>query len=125
MTQTISPPNQPESEETPPQANPPSVPQGANDLSDQADANSEDLAERGEGNEDGRQPDVGERPPSGRRRRRRGGGGPRERREANEQGDSPQQSDAAAVPAAPVPLAGEGDDINPAAMASAPLTREP
>jgi 23S rRNA pseudouridine2605 synthase len=125
MTQTISPPTQPESEETPPQANPPSPPQGANDLSDQANANSDDLAERGEENEDSRQPDAGERPPSGRRRRRRGGGGgPRERRDAIDQGDSPQQSEAGAVQAAPVPLAGEGDDINPAAMASAPLTRE-
>jgi len=124
MTQTISPPTQPESEETPPHTNPPSVPQGANDLSDQADTNSEDLAEREEANEDGPQPDTGERPPSGRRRRRRGGGGPRDRREASDQGDNPQQTETAGMPAAPLPLAGEGDDINPAAMASAPLTRE-
>jgi len=124
MTQTISPPNQPESEETPPQTTPPSVPQAANDSSDRVDSNAEDVAEREETNEDDRQPEAGDRPPSGRRRRRRGGGGPRERRDASDQGDAPQPSEASGTPAAPVPLAGEGDDINPAAMASAPLTRE-
>jgi 23S rRNA pseudouridine2605 synthase len=125
MTQTISPPTRPESgdtpesEDTPAKANPPSV-----DLKDSGDQTAEDRAELADTNEEARQPGAGERPPSGRRRRRRGAGGGRERREAGDLGENGAQADAQIATAAPLPLAGEGDDINPAAMAAAPLTRE-
>jgi 23S rRNA pseudouridine2605 synthase len=70
------------------------------------------------------QPDAGGRPPSGRRRRRRGGaGGQRERRETSDAGEPPPKEDGGA-PNATLPLAGEGDDLNPAAMAPAPLDRD-
>lgn len=124
MTQTISPPTRPESEDPPVQANPPSAPEAENGSKDAAESNGEDLSEQIETSEDVQQPETGERPPSGRRRRRRGAGGLRERGEAGDQGEGSPQSEGPAAPAAPLPLAGEGDDINPAAMASAPLTRE-
>jgi len=48
----------------------------------------------------------------------------RERRDANEQGDNSSQGENGSMPMAAQPLAGEGDDLNPAALDSAPLTRE-
>jgi 23S rRNA pseudouridine2605 synthase len=122
MTQTISPPIHPESED-PAQADPPSTPGAESDA--QAPASKEaELPEQADSGEDGPQ-GTGERPPSGRRRRRRGaGGGSRERREPGaDQGETlPKETSAPTGPA--LPLAGEGEDINPAAMASAPLSRE-
>ena len=124
MTQTISPPIDPESDDTPTKADPPSVP--AAEGADQApDFDETDPADQGEVAEDG-EPERGDRPP-GRRRRRRGGGAQRERREAGVGSD---QADGAAprengVTTGPLPpLAGEGDDLNPAAMAQAPLARD-
>jgi 23S rRNA pseudouridine2605 synthase len=125
MTQTISPPSHPESADSPTPADPPSVPVAENGANAHADSNEADLPEQGEDAENGQPQESGERPPSGRRRRRRGGGGAmRERREANEQGDNSSQGENGGMPMAAQPLAGDGDDLNPAAMASAPLTRE-
>jgi 23S rRNA pseudouridine2605 synthase len=123
MTQTISPPKDPASEE-PTQAHPPSVPEAERDLRDPSGANEVDAPESDEVAEDA-PGGTAERPPSGRRRRRRGGGGGmRERREAGDQAESAAPADNDGPPAEPLPLAGEGEEINPAAMAAAPLTRE-
>jgi len=124
MTQTISPPIRPESEEPQNEASPPSVPEAEDDASARADANVEDLPDQGETTDEERPPETGDRPPSGRRRRRRGAGAQRERREANDQSESPLQGENNGAPATSVSLAGEGDDLNPAAMAPAPLSRE-
>jgi 23S rRNA pseudouridine2605 synthase len=126
MTQTISPPTIPESEDTPVQANPPSVAEAENEKNGPAEPNAEEFSDPAELGEDGRQPDATERVPSGRRRRRRGGGGLRERREAADQAEvSPVPSEGPVAPAAEaLPLAGEGEEINPAAMAQQPLPRE-
>jgi 23S rRNA pseudouridine2605 synthase len=123
MTQTISPTSHPESEDTPSQADAPEVPgtRGAAQPAPEFDADS-DAQEQVETAEDA-QPDNAERQPGGRRRRRRGGGGQRERRDASTpiEGGSVRENGGAALAAS---LAGEGDDLNPAAMAPAPLSRE-
>jgi len=130
MTQTISPPTRPESgdtpesEDTPGKAIPPSAAETESDMKDLGDQTAEERSDFADTSEEGRQPGPGERPPSGRRRRRRGAGGGRERREASDSGENAPQGDGQVASATPMPLAGEGDDINPAAMASAPLTRE-
>jgi 23S rRNA pseudouridine2605 synthase len=130
MTQTISPPTRPESgdtpesEDTPVKANPPSVTEAESDTKDIGDQSAEERSDFADTGEEGQQPGAGERPPSGRRRRRRGAGGGRERREASDLGENAPQGDGQVVATIPLPLAGEGEDINPAAMASAPLTRE-
>jgi len=121
MTQTISPPKDPESEE-PTQAHSPLVPEAERDARDPSGANEVDAPDPDEVPEDG-PGGTAERAPGGRRRRRRGGGGTRERREAGDQGENAAPVDNGGAPAESL-LAGEGEDINPAAMASAPLTRE-
>ena len=67
MTQTISPPISPESEDSPTPADPPSVPGAEND-STRADSNEVDLPDQEETAENEQSPESGERPPSGRRR---------------------------------------------------------
>jgi 23S rRNA pseudouridine2605 synthase len=123
MTQTISPPKIPMSDEPVP-ADPAMVPDAGNGSSPSASPSESELAEQDGISEDG-PPESTERPPSGRRRRRRGAGGQRDRREAGDSVDAaPVREDDGAPAAAVLPLAGEGDDINPAAMAPAPLARE-
>jgi hypothetical protein len=82
----------------------------------------------------GRDPEVGgegekrQRSPHGRRRRGRGGrGGDADRgapASAPTNASTSAPTSAAAPDAPPLPLAGEGDDINPAAMAEVALPRE-
>lgn len=135
MTQTISPPINPESEGPPTKTDSQSAPEAEADSAARVDTNEMDLPVEGEGGEDG-PPATSDRPPSGRRRRRRGGGGGmRERREGSEAGENgaprengtPRESGPPrenGAPAPVLPLAGEGEDINPAAMAPAALSRE-
>jgi 23S rRNA pseudouridine2605 synthase len=115
----------PESEGPPTEADPPSAPDAENDSVDRNDSDDMDLPVESEAGEDG-PPTTSDRPPSGRRRRRRGGGGTRERREAASDGSengAPKEKENG-MPAPGLPLAGEGEEINPAAMAPAPLSRE-
>jgi 23S rRNA pseudouridine2605 synthase len=86
----------------------------------------QDRAEREPGEEAPRQ-----RGPGGRRRRGRGGRGEGERERPAPAGAAPTVADAAPIPVgatteptAVLPLVGEGDEINPAAMADAALPRE-
>ena len=81
-----------------------------------------------DGNKADRPPDANantnSRGPRPRGRRRRGRGGERDER-GERTGAAPAAARPAAVPAGPLPpLAGEGEEINPAAMADAALSRE-
>jgi 23S rRNA pseudouridine2605 synthase len=124
MTQTISPSTRPESEEPSNDAHSPTVPKSEDETNVRADTNGADVPDQDDAAEGEPPPESSERQPSGRRRRRRGAGGVRERREANEQGEVASQGEAAGTAASSLPLAGEGDELNPAAMASAPLARD-
>lgn len=124
MTQTISPPIPPDSEDVPTRADPPSVPAAPDDPDIASEAAEPDLPDSDDAPGDG-QPPAGGR--SGRRRRRRGAGGQRGPRETNEGGDVAPRDNGAAAPTPPeavLPLAGDGDDLNPAAMPPAPLDRD-
>lgn len=126
MTQTISPPTDPEHDDQTTQPDPPAAPVTESEAA-QRDVNDGDAEDRGDEDEDAMpgnsMPGNSERQP-GRRRRRRGGGGQRERREASDPQGSASPSGETTTAAAPMPLATDGEDIDPAAMAPAPLSRE-
>jgi 23S rRNA pseudouridine2605 synthase len=124
MTQTISPSKHPASEDIPEAADAPSIEDADGVVQVLPDSDEADPTDQGEPSEDGSAA-RGDRPPSSRRRRRRGGGGgQRERRETSDQNDNTVPRESSAISAAALPLAGEGEDLNPAAMAPAPLSRE-
>lgn len=94
------------------------------DEADEADGNRSEQAI--DGNRGPRLADGNGRTARPRGRRRRGRGGDRgDRTERTERSDPLAAAAVAAVPAGPLlPLAGEGDDINPAAMPDSALSRE-
>jgi 23S rRNA pseudouridine2605 synthase len=122
MTQTISSPFIPESDDAPMQPGTPPAPTADADAQLPASSDAVDSPDADDETDAGPSPGNERRP--GRRRRRRGG--MRDRREAGEASNAegvPKEGEPAA-PATPVPLAGAGDDLNPAAMAAAPLSRD-
>jgi 23S rRNA pseudouridine2605 synthase len=119
MTQTISSPFTPESEDAQTQPGTPPAPQTEPDAQREPDADTLDGPDVDDA-ESGPSPGNERRP--GRRRRRRGGN--RERREGDVGVESTPKEGEAAPPAASVTFAGTGDDLNPGAMAQAPLSRE-
>ncbi len=119
MTQTISSPFAPESDDAKAQSQPAPAPAAEPEEQPQTDADALDSADADDDTDAGPSPGNERRP--GRRRRRRGGARDRAASEAAPNAEPARENEPAP---ASVALAGTGDDLNPAAMAAQPLSRD-